>query len=131
MTKKSTKYCSHRCANLADKARKKTQKQLLKQENAKEAMRQDLLHKNPELSSQIYIHHLSDNLYRVAGGLTQAKPDNGINTLEVTFVADIVTIETSCLAELTFTAYDAFHQDVLLKVLQRVFTYQTFFLHIA
>ncbi len=44
--KKSTKYCSHRCANLADKARKKAQKQLLKQENAKEARRQDLLQKN-------------------------------------------------------------------------------------
>ena len=44
--KRSTKYCSHRCANLADKARKKTQKQLLKQESAKEARRQDLLQKN-------------------------------------------------------------------------------------
>lgn len=44
--KKSTKYCSHRCANLADKARKKAQKQLLKQKNAKEARRQDLLQKN-------------------------------------------------------------------------------------
>ena len=44
--KKSTKYYSHRCANLADKARKKAHKQLLKQENAKEARRQDLLQKN-------------------------------------------------------------------------------------
>jgi predicted DNA-binding transcriptional regulator AlpA len=44
--KRSTKYCSHRCANLTDKARKKAQKQLLKQENAKEERRQDLLQKN-------------------------------------------------------------------------------------
>ena len=44
--KRSTKYCSHRCANLADKAQQKAQKQLLKQENAKEERRQDLLQKN-------------------------------------------------------------------------------------
>lgn len=47
------------------------------------------------------------------------------------FIADIVSADTSCLAELTLVTYAAFHQDVLLKVLKGSFTYQTFFFHIA
>jgi hypothetical protein len=48
----------------------------------------------------------------------------------VTFIADVVAIYTSGLAELTLVTYAAFHQDILLKVLQRSLAYQAFFLHI-
>jgi hypothetical protein len=46
------------------------------------------------------------------------------------FIADIMTADTSGLAELTLVTYAAFHQDIFLQVLQRSLTYQAFFLHI-
>lgn len=60
--KSSTKYCSHRCANLADKASKRTQKQLQKQQQAKESSRQDLLKKNYlSLTEAAQLLHISRN----------------------------------------------------------------------
>jgi hypothetical protein len=48
----------------------------------------------------------------------------------MTFIADVVTVYASGLAELTLVTYAAFHQDVLLKVFKRSLAYQAFFFHI-
>ena len=45
------------------------------------------------------------------------------------FIADIVSILASGLTVLALVAYAAFHQDILLKILQRGLAYQAFFLH--
>jgi hypothetical protein len=41
-----------------------------------------------------------------------------------------MTVHTPCLAELALMTDAAFHQNILLKVLQRGLAYQAFFLHI-
>ena len=48
----------------------------------------------------------------------------------MTFIADVVTVYTSGLAEFALVAYAAFHQDILFKVLKRSLAYQAFFFHI-
>jgi hypothetical protein len=76
-----------------------------------------------------HIHHLTDDFYRITRALIEAKTYNGIHSFGVTFIAYVVTIQTSGLAELTLVTYVALHQDILLKVLQRGLTYQAFFFH--
>ena len=85
----------------------------------------------PVLMAERHIHHLTYDLYRITRGLIQAKSYNGIHSFRVTFIADVVTIHTSGLAELILVTYAAFHQDILLKVLERGLAYQAFFFHIS
>jgi hypothetical protein len=77
-----------------------------------------------------HIHHLTDDFYRITRALIEAKTYNGIHSFGVTFIAYVVTIQTSGLAELTFVTYAAFHQDIFLEILEWSLTYQAFFFHI-
>jgi hypothetical protein len=80
--------------------------------------------------AELHVHHLTYDLYRVARGLIQAKSYDGVHSLGMAFITDIMTINASGLTELTLVTYAAFHQDILLKVVQRSLAYQAFFLHI-
>ena len=76
-----------------------------------------------------HIHHLPYDLYRVAGLFLQAKSDNNVYSFCMSFVADIMAVDASCLAHFLLMAYAAFHLQVLVEVFERCFADKAFFFH--
>ena len=74
-------------------------------------------------------HHLLDDLNWVSGRLSEAKPDDGVQPCCMAVVADIVPMDAAGLAALLLVADGTLHEFIVLEILQRSLTDQTFFFH--
>jgi hypothetical protein len=74
-------------------------------------------------------HHFFHDLNGVFRPAVQAYRNDPVHSARVTFIADKMTVHTSCFTVLLFMAKLALHRFVCFKVFKRRFADQTFFIH--